>query len=92
MSDHDRTTDRTQSDHTTTTTTTNTGGNGGMAFVLGAIVIVVAALVWFLFAGADVDGPGTNDVNISVETPANEAGAAVEGAADGAADAVTPTE
>ena len=92
MSDPDRPTERTHTDRTTTTTTTNTGGNSGMAFVLGAVVIVVAALVWFLFAGSDVDSTGSNDVNITVEEPASDAGAAIEGAAEGAADAVTPSE
>jgi hypothetical protein len=47
-----------------------------MGFVVGALVVVVAGLAYFMFAGGDVGG--SDDVNITVEG----AGAAVEGAAE----------
>lgn len=70
-----------RSDHTTTTTTTNTGGSG-MAFVVGALVVVVAGLAYFVFA--DGETTGSDDINITVEG----AGTAVEDAADAVEGAV----
>jgi hypothetical protein len=81
-----------RSDHTTTTTTTTTGGGAGMGFILGALVIAVAVLAYFMLAGGDVDTSSGGDVNVTVEgaSAATEsaaeavesAGAAVEGAAE----------
>lgn len=70
---------------THTTATSTSGGNSGLAFVVGALVVVVAVLAWFMFAGAD---GGRDDVNIIIEG----AGAAIEGAAqavEGAAEEVS---
>lgn len=70
---------------THTTASSTSGGNSGLAFVVGALVVVVAVLAWFMFAGAD---GGRDDVNISIEG----AGAAIEGAAqavEGAAEDVS---
>lgn len=73
---------------TTTTTNTSSGGGAGLGFVTGALVVIVAILAYFVFAGGEA---GQDDVNITIEG----AGAAVEGAAEsvgnaveGAADAV----
>lgn len=74
--------DRTDSNHTTTTTTTHSGAGAGMGIVVGALVVVVAILAYFVFAG---EQGGSDELTISVEG----AGAAVESAAEGAADAVS---
>lgn len=74
--------DKSRSDHTTTTTTT-TGGGTGMGFIVGALVVVVAGLAYFIFAGGDVDS--SDDVNITIEG----GGDAVEDAADAVEGAVT---
>ena len=62
--------------------------------IVGAVVVVVALLAYFLFAGGDLDG--ADDVNVNIEGAAESTGEAVEGAAEGTADAVeetaTPTE
>ncbi|MGB3243227.1 MAG: hypothetical protein WBB25_01730 [Sulfitobacter sp.] len=82
--------ENTRSDHTTTTTTTTPGG-AGMGFVLGAVVIVVAGLAYFMFADSDTGG-APDEVNVTVEGAGDavqDAGEAVEGAAE---QATTPTE
>ncbi|WP_299690313.1 hypothetical protein [uncultured Tateyamaria sp.] len=67
--------DRTDSNHTTTTTTTNAGGGAGMGIIVGALVVVVAILAYFVFVG---EQGVSDDFTISVEG----AGAAIENAAD----------
>lgn len=50
-----------------TTTTTRSGGSGGVAFVVGALVVVVGVLAYVMFGG-DVDtSSGANDVNVTIE-------------------------
>ena len=82
--------------HTTTNpskgthTTTKTGGNSALAFIVGALVVAVLVLAYFMFAA----GESSDDLTVTVEG----AGAAVEsvgsaadgvaGAVEGAADAV----
>lgn len=65
--------------HSTATSTTS-GGSTGLAFVVGALVVVVGVLAWFIISGADA---GRDDVNINIEG----AGSAVEGAAQAVEDA-----
>lgn len=78
--------DRTVSERNTTTTTTTTGG-AGMGIIVGALVVVVGVLAYFVLGG---DGPSTdaNDVSITIEG----AGDAVQGAAQAVEDAATPSE
>lgn len=48
----------------------NSGGNGGgmgMAFILGAVVVVLAIVAWFVF-GRGV-APETKDVNVDISLP-----------------------
>ncbi|MEP3055462.1 hypothetical protein [Ascidiaceihabitans sp.] len=54
---------------TYTTATSTSGGNSGLAFVVGALVVVVAVLAWFMFPGADGRRGG---VNISIEGAADD--------------------
>lgn len=43
------------------------GGNTGLAFIIGAVVVVVAIIAWFVFMrGA---APETKDVDIDVSVP-----------------------
>ncbi|PVA08170.1 hypothetical protein DC363_01345 [Thalassorhabdomicrobium marinisediminis] len=59
-----------------------------MGFILGIVVVVVAILAWFMFAGSDA-GDGVDDVNVTVEgasDPVESTGEAVEGSVEGATD------
>jgi hypothetical protein len=51
---------------------TNTGGGGsggaGMAFIIGALVVVVAIIAYFVFTGG-VTQKKSVDVNVSVPRP-----------------------
>lgn len=44
------------------------GGNTFLAFVLGAVVVVIGVIAWFVFDG----GRNTGDVDVRVENPASE--------------------
>jgi hypothetical protein len=57
-----------------------------MGIVVGVLVVVVAIIAYFIFAGGEM--PGTNDVNIKIEG----AGDVVDGAADAIEGATTPSE
>jgi len=75
----------TERERTTTTTTTNSGG-AGMGIIVGILVVVVAGLAYFMFAGnIDTSGNGESDVNITIDG----AGSAAEGAADAVEGAVS---
>ncbi|MEM1302047.1 MAG: hypothetical protein AAGH17_05640 [Pseudomonadota bacterium] len=56
-------------------------GNTGLAFIVGAPVVLVGGLLWYVLSGQQQDA---NDVTISVEG-VGEAAQAIE-------DAVTPAE
>ncbi len=76
-------------DHTSShTTETKTGsGSTGLAFIVGALVVVVAVLAYFMFGGTN----DSDDLTITVEgagSAVEGAAAAVEGAADSSAGAV----
>lgn len=43
------------------------GGNTGMAFIVGAIVVVLAVVAYFVFARGGA--PETKDVNVDVDLP-----------------------
>lgn len=43
------------------------GGNTGMAFIVGAIVVVLAVVAYFVFARGGA--PETKDVNVDVNLP-----------------------
>ena len=51
------------------------GGNAGLAFIVGGVVVVLAIIAWFVFAGGGMT-PETKDVNIDVDLPKIEAPAA----------------
>lgn len=42
-------------------------GNSGMAFVLGAVVVVLAGVIWYIATGGDV--PGNDKADIEIELP-----------------------
>ncbi|WP_298126578.1 hypothetical protein [Brevundimonas sp.] len=44
------------------------GGNVGLAFIVGAVVVVLAIVAWFVFAGGGVGGE-TKQVDIDVNLP-----------------------
>lgn len=73
------------SERNTTTTTTTTSGTS-LGFILGALVVVVAILSYFIYTDADVGG--SDDVNITIEG----AGDAVKGAADAVEGAAAASE
>ncbi|MBB3995334.1 putative metalloprotease [Sulfitobacter undariae] len=70
-------------EHTTHTTNTS-GGGAGMGIIVGVLLVVVAGIVYFIFAGEFTDpDAGANDVNISIEgggEVADDAAQAIEGA------------
>ncbi|MDP3800978.1 hypothetical protein [Brevundimonas sp.] len=43
------------------------GGNTGLAFVVGAVVVVVAIVAWFVFMRGGA--PETKDINVDVNVP-----------------------
>lgn len=55
------------------------GGNSGMAFVLGAVVIVVAILAWFMLGG----GLPRDEPDVSIQLPG---GGRIEGEVEGEPD------
>jgi hypothetical protein len=42
-------------------------GNSGIAFVLGAVVVVLAGLIWYLYSGGDL--PGADEPEIQINLP-----------------------
>ncbi len=51
---------------------TNGGGNTGLAFIVGAVVAVLAIVAYFVVARGGMDGD-TKDVNVDVNLPSVEA-------------------
>lgn len=50
--------------------TNNTGGGGGntgLAFIVGAIVVVLAVVAWFVFARGGA--PETKQIDVNVDVP-----------------------
>lgn len=41
--------------------------SAGMGFILGAVVVVLAGLVWFVASGGEM--PGHNDAEIKIDLP-----------------------
>ena len=48
--------------------TGSSGGNTGIAFIVGAIVVVLAIVAYFVFARGG-GAPETKDVNVDVDLP-----------------------
>lgn len=48
--------------------TNSGGGNTGLAFIVGGIVVVLAIVAYFVFAGGAMT-PETKDVNVDVNLP-----------------------
>lgn len=48
------------------------GGNAGLAFIVGGVVVVLAIIAYFVFAGGGMT-PKTQDVNVDVNLPKVEA-------------------
>ena len=51
------------------------GGNTGLAFIVGAIVVVLAVIAYFVFARGGA--PETNQVDVDVDLPEISAPAAL---------------
>lgn len=47
---------------------TRSGGNAGMAFILGAVVVVLAIVAYFVFARGGAS-PETRSVDVNVDLP-----------------------
>ncbi len=73
-----------------------TGGNGGMGFILGAVVVALAVVAYFVFVGSpDTSGPAASggdstSLSVTVEgggeaAPAADAGGEAASAESGAA-------
>ena len=43
------------------------GGNSGLAFIVGAIVVVLAVVAWFVFARGGA--PETKQIDVDVDVP-----------------------
>ncbi|WP_428149356.1 hypothetical protein [Brevundimonas sp.] len=52
--------------------TSSGGGNTGLAFIVGAVVVVLAIVAYFVFARGGMGGD-TRDVNVDVNLPSVEA-------------------
>lgn len=51
------------------------GGNVGLALIVGALVVVVAVIAWFMFAGRTPETPTIpSEVDVNVSAPAAPAG------------------
>ena len=48
--------------------TNSGGGNAGLAFIVGGVVVVLAIVAWFVFAGGGLS-PEAKDVNVDVNLP-----------------------
>lgn len=48
----------------------NSGGNTGMAFIIGAVVVVLAIVAYFVFARGGMGGAETKNVDVDVDLPA----------------------
>ena len=46
---------------------TGGGGNTGLAFIVGAIVVVLAVVAYFVFARGGA--PGTKQIDVNVDVP-----------------------
>ncbi|ASM71845.1 MULTISPECIES: hypothetical protein [Roseobacteraceae] len=71
--------------------TTTTKSNSSMAFIVGALVVVVGVLAYFIFGGDVETTSGASDVNVTVEgagDAAQDAGNAIEGAAESTGQAI----
>jgi hypothetical protein len=44
------------------------GGNTGMAFIIGAVVVVLAIVAYFVFARG-AGAPDTKDINVDIDVP-----------------------
>lgn len=44
------------------------GGSAGLAFIVGGVVVVLAIVAWFVFAGDGLT-PENKDVNVDVSLP-----------------------
>ena len=49
------------------------GGNTGLAVLVGALIVAVLVIAFFLFGG-EVDTAGNGDINVDVEAPSAPTG------------------
>ena len=47
---------------------TSSGGNTGIAFIVGAVVVVLAIVAYFVFMRGGA-APETKDINVNVDVP-----------------------
>ncbi|KGJ18684.1 hypothetical protein ACFHYO_07630 [Paracoccus panacisoli] len=66
---------------------TNNESNSGLWFLIGAVIVAVAAIVWYLNAG----GAPAGGTNVTVEAPAATAPAAPAAPAGGTAETTSST-
>jgi hypothetical protein len=45
------------------------GGNAGLAFIVGAVVVVVAIIAWFVFGGGMTPQAPTKSIDVDVSVP-----------------------
>ena len=45
----------------------NSNGIGAMGFILGAVVVALAGLIWYVWSGGEV--PSNNDATITIKVP-----------------------
>ena len=77
--------------HITSNETGSSGSSAGLAFILGAVVVVLGVVVWYMFEDNDDLTVGTENVSVTIEggqSAAENAADAVSDAASGAASAV----
>lgn len=55
------------------------GGNAGLAFIVGALVVVVAVIAWFMFANGGQAPGAPEQVDVDVSLPEVSAPAAPGG-------------
>lgn len=58
---------------------TSGGGNAGLAFIIGAVVVVLAIVAWFVFSGGVEPQTKQIDVDVNLPKVATPAPAAPEG-------------
>lgn len=70
---------------------TNNESNSGLWFLIGAVIVAVAAILWYLNAGGSVPAAGGGDTNVTVQAPAASAPAAPAAPAGGTSETTSTT-
>ncbi|QTC92692.1 hypothetical protein [Brevundimonas goettingensis] len=59
-------------DNAPNTSRSSGGGNAGLAFIVGGLLVVVAVIAWFVFAGGGLN-PAKKEIDVDVNLPKVEA-------------------